>query len=237
MRTLSDAELLDLWESGCDRHPIDRALLTLARALPETSYDRLADWPLGRRNQALTKFYSQCFGPHLRAWTACPNCGEKLEFEIEVDLLSPKETYESQDRTEPVTVNSWTLRLPTSRDLAVAANETDPITGALRIVESCLVGPGTPDEWPEEQLSEIGEKLSMADPLAEIRVNVSCPECGSDGKETLDLVSFVWAEIEARVRRLLFEVHTLASAYGWSEAEILSLSENRRSMYLEMVQA
>jgi hypothetical protein len=121
--------------------------------------------------------------------------------------------------------------------LAVAADETDPITGALRIVESCLVEPSAPGEWSKKELSEIGETLSMADPLAEIQVSVPCPGCGNDGKETLDLVSFVWTEIEARVRRLLFDVHTLASAYGWSEADILSLSENRRSMYLEMVQA
>jgi len=39
------------------------------------------------------------------------------------------------------------------------------------------------------------------------------------------------------VRRLLVEVHALASAYGWSEQEILSLSDARRRLYLEMVQA
>ena len=31
------------------------------------------------------------------------------------------------------------------------------------------------------------------------------------------------------------EVHTLASVYGWTEREILSLSEPRRAFYLEMV--
>jgi predicted RNA-binding Zn-ribbon protein involved in translation (DUF1610 family) len=237
MRTLSEAELLDLWESGCRRHPIDRALLILARAFPDASYEGLAGWPLGRRNQALTNFYSQCFGRHLRAWTACPNCGEKLEFEIDADMLAGERTSGGEDANEPVTVNGWILRLPTSRDLAAAADETDPTTGALRIVESCLVEPSAPGEWSEEELSEIGETMSMADPLAEIRVSVPCPGCGKDGKETLDLVSFVWTKIEAHVSRLLFDIHTLASAYGWSEADILSLSENRRSRYLEMVQA
>ena len=53
----------------------------------------------------------------------------------------------------------------------------------------------------------------------------------------LDIGSFVWAEIESRARRLLWEVHTLASAYGWSEAETLSLSAARRASYMRMVQA
>ena len=48
----------------------------------------------------------------------------------------------------------------------------------------------------------------------------------------LDIGSFVWAEIESRARRVLGEVHALASAYGWSEAETLSLSAVRRASYL-----
>jgi hypothetical protein len=53
----------------------------------------------------------------------------------------------------------------------------------------------------------------------------------------LDLPAFLWTEIEAQVRRLLLDIHTLAVAYGWSEREILSLSDARRRLYLEMVQA
>jgi hypothetical protein len=36
------------------------------------------------------------------------------------------------------------------------------------------------------------------------------------------------------VRRLLREVHTLALAYGWREADILNMSARRRRFYLEM---
>lgn len=42
-------------------------------------------------------------------------------------------------------------------------------------------------------------------------------------------------EISARARTLLVEVHQLASAYGWSEREILSLAPERRAPYLAMV--
>ena len=44
-------------------------------------------------------------------------------------------------------------------------------------------------------------------------------------------------EIHAWAKRTLREVHTLASAYGWSEREILSMSAVRRALYLEMVQS
>jgi hypothetical protein len=48
-------------------------------------------------------------------------------------------------------------------------------------------------------------------------------------------VTFFWSEISAEARRLLLEVHNLASAYGWSESDILSMSALRRRYYLEMI--
>src|SRR6266404_5356024 len=94
MRPISDADFLGLWECGFRRHPLDRALLALASALPEMSYAELADWPLGRRNQALTRLRCLCFGPFLRGWTACVKCSEKLEFEINAKRLTGEETEE-----------------------------------------------------------------------------------------------------------------------------------------------
>jgi hypothetical protein len=93
------------------------------------------------------------------------------------------------------------------------------------------------DSWSDEELEEIGERMAMADPLAEMRLTLHCPSCENDWEETLDIVTFLWAEIAARARRLLLEIHALASAYGWTETEILSLSENRRARYIEMVQS
>ena len=159
MLELTETELLDLWESGNHRHPLDRALLALKRTLPNASYESLANWPLGRRNQALTKFYSQCFGPRLRAWTVCGNCGERLEFEMDADLLAIGKISESDALDGPVIVNGRAFRLPNSRDLALAANETDPSAGAVRIVESCLTEPSETVQWSEEDLSKIGEKF------------------------------------------------------------------------------
>jgi hypothetical protein len=50
-----------------------------------------------------------------------------------------------------------------------------------------------------------------------------------------DIASFFWTEIAAEAKRLLGEVHILASAYGWREADILSLNPLRRRFYLEAI--
>jgi hypothetical protein len=237
MRALSDAELLGLWERGFRRHPLDRALAVLAAALPEVSYASLADWPLGRRNQALAELRGLCFGSRLRGWTACTACGEKLEFELEEQILTGGTREAKDSLNERVSVCGRTFRLPTSRDLAKVAGEADATAGAVRLAECCLLEAKRPTEWSEDDVSAIGEQLAMADPFAETRLQLKCPDCGNEWAETLDLVSFFWTEIEARVKQVLFAIHTLATAYGWSEADILSLSENRRALYLEMAQS
>ena len=61
----------------------------LSAALPgDASRAALADWPLGRRNRALAELRCACFGPRSAGWIACPQCGEKLEFEIDGRSLS-----------------------------------------------------------------------------------------------------------------------------------------------------
>jgi hypothetical protein len=227
MKTLSNLDLLELWERGSGLHALDRALLTLAIALPEP-YATLADWPLGRRNAALAQLRRSCFGPTLEGWIACPQCGERLEFAMDAGAFTNAEI------TERITIDGRAFRPLTSRDLASVAGESDAGDAALQLLRRCCMDDG---DSSRETLEAIGERLAEADPLAELLVQLSCAECGHEWSEPLDIAAWVWTEIEARARRLLAEVHTLASAYGWTESEVLSLSEPRRSLYLEMVQA
>ena len=50
-------------------------------------------------------------------------------------------------------------------------------------------------------------------------------------------IEFLGGSGRDKVARILREVHTLAAAYGWSEAEILALSPARRRVYLELAAA
>ena len=51
----------------------------------------------------------------------------------------------------------------------------------------------------------------------------------------LDVPGLFWIELRSLARRLLSDVHELASRYGWSESEILGLSARRRRAYIERV--
>jgi hypothetical protein len=240
MSALNNAELLSLWEDGCGLHPLDRGVLVVHALLTELPTESVADWTLGRRNEALAQLHSDCFGPALQGWTECAKCGETLEFCVDCRSLMERQRAGSD---EPILMHGRRFRVPTSRDQARIAGERDPESAAMRLLEACRVEtddlreqPEPLPDWSAGDLERLGEKMIAADPLAEIVLSFECPVCREVREQALDLVEFLWAGLEAAAKRLLGEVHLLASAYGWNEAEILALSESRRSMYVAMVQ-
>src|SRR5260370_34989765 len=80
MRNLTQADFLELWETGRSLHPLDQGVLAVVAAFPEVK-ESVADWPLGRRNRALAELRCAAFGGSLRGWTACQTGGGKLEFD------------------------------------------------------------------------------------------------------------------------------------------------------------
>ena len=59
--------------------------------------------------------------------------------------------------------------------------------------------------------------------------------CGAQTSAPFDAATVLYADVTAHVDRLLADVHRLASAYGWSEREILMLPPARRERYLALV--
>lgn len=240
MRALCNEEFLELWENGRRLHPLDRALLTIQASFPEAAEERLADWPLGRRNQALAQVRTLYFGRQLQGWTICEQCGEKLEFELDCGNLLERAQNEG---VQTIQLKGCTFRLPTSCDLARIADVREDEAAVRRLLEECRVqdaemsSDSLSDAWSQAEIEELGKEMSLADPLAEIALSLECPVCNGVCEEALDLPAFLWGEVEARARRILQEVHMLALNYGWHEAEILALSDARRAMYLQMVQA
>ena len=212
---------------------MDQALVLLSAAPPERADTCLEEWPLGRRNSGLVSLHCAWFGPKLQGQVICPDCAASLEFQMDSEALCKKEV----SAGAPIVVKGHTFRLPTTKDLALALRAADSRLGAIAMIENCRVDADERIDWQDEDLEAIGEQMASADPMAEIRLAFECATCGHPWDETLDMAAFLWAEIEARSRRLLMEAHTLAAAYGWSETEILSLSEPRRRFYLEMVRA
>src|SRR5215204_6554358 len=84
MRSLSAYDLLRVWEAGEDQHPLDRALTLLAAACPELTWDELAALSVGQRDARLLALRERTSGPRLNGFAECPQCLERLEFDVAV---------------------------------------------------------------------------------------------------------------------------------------------------------
>ena len=224
MPELSATATLDLWQAVEGRDLVGRSLALAAAS--GRDLDELAALPLGQRDALLLELHA---GEALAATAACPACGEQAEFAVDARELLAR----GQSATEPVPVESVVWRSPDSRDVAAAAATGDAEAAERVLLERCA---GSAD-LPAEVRAAVAQAMAEADPLAEVLVDVSCPACGEGFVADVDVPGFVWAELQARARRLLREVDVLARAYGWTEAEVLALGDRRRSAYLELAEA
>ncbi len=235
---MTPAEMLSFWETGSRLSPLDRGVLAVQIAGVPAS--QAADLPLGERNRALARLYLDHFGEALEGFTQCAECGEKLEFHFDLQQVAYAPPLKASD---PVVVGRWRFRLPTSRAVAMALNGGEDASAGHRLLVECLEEPAGAGQdwskavpgWSEEEMNAIEEKLAEADSLAEIQIGFQCPECGADFEDALDLGSFLWSEIESAAGQLFDDIHLLASAYGWTEDEVLRLSSMRRGAYVRRV--
>lgn len=254
MRALSAAEILDVWERGADLHPAERALALLAVTCPEWSCDHLLGLSVGGRDALLLAAREQTFGGDLTGTARCPDCVELLEFSARTsdlragsgigdvpDAVSRSFRMTLHPAGQPDPAVHLIYRLPTGGDLValrgVAGFETVRRALAARcILEATWGGAAVPaNELPDELLAALANEMSVRDPQAEVLLDLTCPACGRHWQAIFDIAAFFWAELAAEAKRLLREVDALARAYGWREADILTLNPRRRQAYLEMV--
>jgi hypothetical protein len=228
---LSPSILLDTWDAGRRRHPIDRALLLLSLA-GEAAPEALPDVPLGDVNRALMGLRRARFGNLLEVWADCAECGERMSLELSADELPPPPQVSAE-----VAVAGHRFRRPTSRDLANLAGSPDADAAARALCRACAIAPEALPEGDalDALIPEVEAALNEADPWADLTLLAACPACGHRDALVLDVPGILWDEIAAAAHRLLDEVHTLATAYGWTERDVLSMSETRRGAYMARV--
>ena len=218
MKALSPADILRIWEEGEARHPLDRALLPLAAALPDWTWPELASLSVGRRDGLLLRLRELTLGAQLEMLASCPHCRELMEFEADAgELCVSDPTREPRPAPDP-------LRRLHSQDLAAAvAAGRQAARGALAARSVGLKS--TP---PDELSAEVAAALVRCDPQADIRFSLACPACGHAWSAVFDIADYFWRELSGLARRLLDEVQELAAFYGWREADVVEMSAVRR---------
>jgi hypothetical protein len=240
MRALSAGDLVLAWEAGREKHPVDRAMIVLTLACPDIPPAALRELSVGQRNARLLALREQTQGPLATCFVKCPRCNESLEFTVDTRAIRQPEP---EVREGELDVDGFHVRfrLPNSVDLAAAARCGTVQSGRSLLLERCVTQVARASEetadanLPEQVIQAIAEAMVEQDPQSEMRMALNCSACEHAWTMLFDIVSFFWTEIEKQAKRLLHEVHILASKYGWREADILALSPLRRHYYLELI--
>jgi hypothetical protein len=227
MRALSNTELLRVWEQAFSQSSLQRALTLLAAARSDASRESLAGLSIGQRDAELFALREATFGEKFICVADCPQCDEKTELNFDAAEICPANQNKFCDELEMQIENrNVRFRLPTTADLLAAQSRE-------QLFARCVLN--GENHFSENVIQAVAEKISNADPLADIQLALNCSSCGHRWHAPFDIADFFWREINAAARNLLRNIHALASAYGWAESEILALSSVRRNFYLELV--
>lgn len=244
MKSLNALELLTAWEQGLSQPLLNRALILLAVALPESEPEELAGMSIGRRDQHLLRLRERLFGTHLVNTAVCPACSERIEWVNQVsDLLIPLERNQASADRFTIDVDEYKLcvRLPNSLDIAAVIGNPDNESAQRQLLTRCVLNIDRSGEdcsverLPDSVIDALIQQVELLDPQAEIRISLKCPACAHRWDALFDIAGLLWSELNDWAERMLHTVHRLALGYGWSERDILELSPVRRQLYLGML--
>ena len=230
LRQPDGADELVLRETGGS--PVSRALALLARLsdaedcsqLTVTDFEVLL---LALRVEALGEVWDLGF--------ACPDCASPVEVSFRLaDYVGhirprrPAHVSDAPGRPGWHTCQGVAFRLPTARDQAAVAEFADP-TKAL--TERCF----DPPRPPARVRARIERAMAAMAPEVSRPLAGRCPACDAAVEAPVHVARLVIGELTRQSANLYDEVHLIAAAYHWREAEILQLPRRRRQAYAERI--
>ncbi len=212
---------------------------------------------LGDRETLLLHARRLTFGSQIDCVLPCPECGERMDFQLRADRLLAQQDAGAQplyfDEIMQAGVESFQVRfrVPCGADLEDALREPKrrPVEAVLAVLarsvawvrsdgesEDASARATIPmDEWPSELAARVSERMAELDPHAETALQLTCPACRHSFTTTFDIGDYFFRELKERELRRYQEVHQLALAYHWSESEILNMSPRKRQLYLDLL--
>jgi hypothetical protein len=240
MVQISAVILEDAWEKSILQPPLLRALTLLQMADPSAPCEDLAQLSVGERDRRLLALRERLIGARFDSTATCPRCAERSEVSFNCEDLRPPRSDAEPSEVE-VRLGGWSAwaRFPNTADLIAVTSRADA-DGSM-LLRRCILrlerdGVETPpDLIPDEVASAVQAALSEADLMGDLQIALTCAACSHQYSVAFDISGYLWQEVDGRARKLLNDVHVLAGNYGWSEGEILSLSDVRREHYLALV--
>ena len=201
----------------------------------------------GDRDFLALRLRRALFGERLSLVVTCvnPACAARADLDLEVDSLAPERQEPGAEFLDIQTPAGLArVREPTGTDdrelshIGGSRSERAAELWSRLLIDLDGRGPLTPRGWLELAAPvrhSIALGLSEGSSAPDLGVATACPSCSASMLLTIDPLTLLVRELRQGSERLIAEVHCLAWAYGWSQADILALPRPRRWRYLELV--
>jgi hypothetical protein len=233
MTARSAAALIEVWNPASRGPPHQR----LAKFLAVTEgAAAINDDTLGARNRRLLILHRALVGSPLDARVTCAHCAADSEFALPADAIlaapAPDPDLRVRVRSGRRTLS---FRLPRMADIEAAT--LAQAGGDVRhvVLERCRVGGD--GAITEAAAARLAREFEALDPAANIIVNIACSGCARAIAASVDLASFIVRDLDRLADSLFRDIDMIASAYGWSEQQILALAPERRRRYVALIAA
>jgi hypothetical protein len=238
---ISERDLLTVWEIGLTKPLIERSLLLVSLWHPDLDISQIAAMPIGERDARLLEIREELFGSVLNNATNCPQCKQKVEWEMPIDVLWVLPSPDNLDNSLEFDGTLIKFRVPNSADIMEILALEKGISKEEALLSRCIELGSLPlplsHEMPEALKNALLQKMEACDPQSDITMAISCPECGHNWDMTFDIMTYLWAEINDWATNLIQDVYLLAKNFCWSENDILGMGSFRRSLYVNMLVA
>jgi hypothetical protein len=261
LRGHHEAELTDLRSGTADARggetcpPVDLETTLLLRAIVDIDgrtpdRDAVCALTIGDRNRALLAALAATYGMPDSLVARCPDaaCGAAVDLPLDFAFfIAARSAYAANEEHRIVVAADSRqigvrFRLPNGHDLAASVIEAqdDPSMAARHLLQRCVLAT---DDAESAAIEHYRDAIALAvegametlEPMAEITLRSSCPECGGPVAGTLDPVRLIAAAMD-RHGGIFLEIDRLARAYHWSESDILALPAMRRRHYLALIE-
>lgn len=170
----------------------------------------------------------------------CGVCGERFDFAVSHGDLPVKEAGEGYPFAYVGTsIGHCRFRVPTGTDQEAVAAVEDEADAVRALVTRCFAGfsdgdggEAGPERFTDQDVERIEAALEAVAPEAATVVQSVCPDCGA--VQLIEVDPYTALSVQP-LEELYQEIHLIASAYHWSEAEILALPLGRRRRYLQLI--
>jgi len=213
------------------------ALLVVERG--EALHLNADDLVAADRDRILAAIHQQAFGDRLESTLTCESCRNPFDLHFSLgELVASVGKRAKENQPEFVALGEncfqaragWRFRLPSGRDeREIALMPTERAESVL--LERCFDSTG-----PRPDPLLLQSALETVAPLIDLNLKARCPECDRVQFLRFDIQSYLLGSILSEQTRLLSEVHRIASAYGWSLHEILSLGRTERRQIVALIE-